>query len=581
MGWIKLIVESNTPTFIGGAKGGSIQDKNEWQKFAERHHRRQWERYKQCERDIAREQHRNPVNRRTISAWKREMQGIIRQTCDQDDIGVEVRPPSFIGAWRFWTRACYGASLPPQQVRELENELFGNTDCGQGAIRLRAGNYWPEDSIDTGERLDLLTEVVEDLTPLIYLGYGMLHYSGVLERPAWKSDTQFDLEVAVNARRFQKIGNQQQRLTPEQRKSDELENWRRLRHILWLWQTFGGIGARSRRGWGSMQIIGVSGQSCLAEIDGQYRNCLRSGSVAPELYQQLQRHFQEEGITLSENLSITPQASGLWRLCDHGNDTDYFIRSDEEGPLKVYDGLTAIPDLEERRYWLEWFTPPQVSDVGQLARHLADRLEQIFGTKYNIAAAPYILATPGADPRSQDSIDIEVGQADYSNFCSYCIVIPDRRYYSWDQALSLLGQKMIEVRSNLARDYAQNSNLLRVKDHNAVLAKLKDNRPLEQLPARAAFGLPHNYFFAGRGDGNFPDSKQDDSKSPRRASPVFLHVIKTTDDSYIPIVLWLKAPLVTTPIDFKGKWRGTSRREPNLSLADWSAVVEFLNALTK
>ena len=35
---------------------------------------------------------------------------------------------------------------------------------------------------------------------------------------------------------------------------DDALAWKDLRHALWLWQTFGGLGARSRRGWGSVQI---------------------------------------------------------------------------------------------------------------------------------------------------------------------------------------------------------------------------------------------------------------------------------------------------------------------------------------
>ena len=128
----------------------------------------------------------------------------------------ELRPPSIRGQLRYWLRAALGGVIGDQNldgVKKAESEVFGSTN-GTGAIRIRTG--W------------LVEPETVSLNPL----------------PHKPSPTRFDGFIA----------NQKFDLTVTQRQGT-LATWLAAVGAMLLMIAFGGLGRRSRRGWGTLQIV--------------------------------------------------------------------------------------------------------------------------------------------------------------------------------------------------------------------------------------------------------------------------------------------------------------------------------------
>lgn len=143
-----------------------------------------------------------------------------------DQQAAELRPPSIRGALRFWFRAMMGGMVGGdwQKVKQLEAQLFGDTNQASGlTIRVNALPL-PLEPWNFRER------------GIVYLGYGL---SGSRTTPArvyvnvtQDSPYEFDLLLLYQDRRMQGV----------------------IVGTLWLLTQFGGLGARTRRGFGGLEI---------------------------------------------------------------------------------------------------------------------------------------------------------------------------------------------------------------------------------------------------------------------------------------------------------------------------------------
>ncbi len=147
---------------------------------------------------------------------------------EQLDSSQALRAPSVKGVLRFWWRALRGG-WPTAKLRQEEACVFGDTDRG------------------TGLRIAVQTTMLRKLSagydagpggsPLSYLGYGPIQY----ERARRSSQA---IRDAVDFGSVFEL-----RLT--HRNADALNQ---AVTALWLWGAVGGIGSRTRRGWGSVSI---------------------------------------------------------------------------------------------------------------------------------------------------------------------------------------------------------------------------------------------------------------------------------------------------------------------------------------
>jgi CRISPR-associated protein Cmr1 len=181
-----------------------------------------------------------------------------------------IRVPSLRGILSFWHRSLL-SHLEPQEVFSRQAALFGSTNRGQG-IRVR----WLEARFQSGE---VRYGRTENLFEHVYLGYGPIQLLKVEDRshPSGRQDiaTSFNSNAcreAILADRLRPEFHFAAQGTPAQIDG--------LKRALLLLHLFGGIGARSRRGWGSVEV----------EIEG--KKVARISSVA-DLSSYLSRSLAE------------------------------------------------------------------------------------------------------------------------------------------------------------------------------------------------------------------------------------------------------------------------------------------------
>ena len=164
--------------------------------------------------------------------------------------GPELRLPSFKGVLRYWWRALawsrYDGDLGV--LRQREDRLFGSADAGQSRILMRLAPTTEPDTVAKDEELTISASSRVQVGPgARYLGYGLMEAfassrketrAGQLQRACLRSpvDSPFDFTVQMRVRG---LGDR------------ELGS---LTNALIALGTLGGMGARSRRGYGSLAL---------------------------------------------------------------------------------------------------------------------------------------------------------------------------------------------------------------------------------------------------------------------------------------------------------------------------------------
>jgi len=167
-----------------------------------------------------------------------------------------IRPPTLGGLLRFWWRASQ-PDLAPAELKEAEAEIFG-----------AAGRYDEDGHPVSGQRLRIVPASAlkpvggackgasQSFPPeLAYLGYGPIGGGGLTTAGLLTTDYRATF-----------------RLIPPAGKETEL--WK----ALWLLNAFGGIGSRSRRGWGGVKVTPANGwPACLPNLGESSLEDLSSG----------------------------------------------------------------------------------------------------------------------------------------------------------------------------------------------------------------------------------------------------------------------------------------------------------------
>jgi len=165
---------------------------------------------------------------------------------------AEIRLPSFKGALRFWWRALawssYGGDLG--HVRQREAELFGSAETGQSKVSMRLEPHDKPRMMKSDEILKSGDQVVGQGAR--YLGYGVMEafgskntgkQAGQITRGCLESPLEFTMQMRL-------------RECEEQLPS--------LKNALICLGALGGMGAKSRKGYGSLvlQRLEVNGEGC-------------------------------------------------------------------------------------------------------------------------------------------------------------------------------------------------------------------------------------------------------------------------------------------------------------------------------
>jgi len=342
----------------------------------------------------------------------------------------EFRVPAIKGCIRYWFRAIYPQSLPDDEKR-----LFGSTDARSPfSLRAKITQTVP------GEKGDGRW----NRSPVAYLGYGVIvrdkHIKkSITQRNFFDSGSQFSLEFIFRTG-----------LGPEDKY--------RILKAFWALCMFGGLGSRSRRGFGSIKINGVK---------------------------------VENSDKLPENLPF------------------YFENRQEF--------INAAGDFVQ-----------DTEEVTDYPEHTA------FSDKFRLIVT-----------RKKDSSMI---------------------------ALENIGKHFQNYRS-----YYGEKNLTN-KDHDLMLDFLKNKKP-QTAPSRAAFGLPHNYFFTKslRFVPAGVDLLENDGKTKgRRGSPLFIHIQEFRNGTACGVITFLPARLIPEGKNIRLSGNG---KTADVAPPDFMAVEKFMDYL--
>ncbi len=184
----------------------------------------------------------------------------------EDD--AEIRAPSVKGALRFWWRALAWARRADKEdatgaiarMRRREHALFGSSDAGQSRVAMRL-------DMKTMPRIVEKDEVLSVGPGARYLGYGVMEAfeskkkgtrPGQLIRPCLEAPFEFSLRIAAR----------------------DAETLNEVEPALRLFGLVGGVGARSRKGYGSLVLTALEGDGIVGWQPPQdietYRNHLSS-----------------------------------------------------------------------------------------------------------------------------------------------------------------------------------------------------------------------------------------------------------------------------------------------------------------
>ena len=146
-----------------------------------------------------------------------------------DQQKAELRLASFKGALRFWWRSMMGGKVNDVAgLHQKEAEIFGSSDqkIGQSKVRMRLIN-------DAAAKPETSASWTRE-KGIQYLGYGVMNFRGVLTRPMIPGGTfTVQLRLAPN-------------LSDEQREQ--------VQNALILLGSIGGMGSKSRKGFGSLTL---------------------------------------------------------------------------------------------------------------------------------------------------------------------------------------------------------------------------------------------------------------------------------------------------------------------------------------
>ena len=154
---------------------------------------------------------------------------------------AELRLPSFKGVLRFWWRALAWSRLKGDltAIKKEEDTLFGSAGGGQARVSMRLGTVPRPETIQVDEILTIPSRDGIVGEGARYLGYGVMHTNrtrdfkaGQLTRACLRAPFRFT--VCMRSRNLNHA---------------EL---RSLRHALSALGVFGGMGAKSRKGYGSL-----------------------------------------------------------------------------------------------------------------------------------------------------------------------------------------------------------------------------------------------------------------------------------------------------------------------------------------
>lgn len=290
--------------------------------------------------------------------------GAITKKADEVKI---IRETEIRGQLRFWWRAIRGGQFSSiEEMKQFEDSIFGNTEK-ESSVKISVSNiteesreiaYWVE------ERTDFYGNTKPDAKSLSkvpsYASFPLQPDKNQRKIIGWKSEefvfgVTFQMKLEVP--KVIKIENEE--------KNIEIE----IEAMLWAWETFGGVGARTRRGFGAIELVGITGNKKNKPLDSKEdEEILRIGKFSSTDFEKffnkkivrLTKDFQGKGvdkdvpyISINSAYKIIPfsKSQQAWEhLIKKLKDFRQFrkMKKDVTGKLKQSISYWSEPDVIRR-----------------------------------------------------------------------------------------------------------------------------------------------------------------------------------------------------------------------------------------
>jgi len=237
-----------------------------------------------------------------------------------DQAKAELRPPSFKGALRFWWRALAWERLRDvKRIRQEEAGLFGSAAQGQASFSLTLSSEALSEESCTGW---------PSSDPRAYGGYGLLETTKTRRRTFILPGSEFTALLCFRRSRLS---------------SDRLQE---LINALTALGLLGGLGGRSRRGWGSLTLTDLADSH-----DGAWRHPATKVDFEERVRQLIEARGPQQASNRNAApppyTSFTPGAS--WAT---GTPVESAVEAHKELLERYREALKATPRDERAEFGL-------------------------------------------------------------------------------------------------------------------------------------------------------------------------------------------------------------------------------------
>jgi len=310
---------------------------------------------------------------------------------------VEIRAPAVKGMLRFWWRAmawarpCYGGDLA--RIREEEAGRFGSTE-GACPFRLRVRLQEGENRQDSGA---VHPQLGGDRAGARYLGYGLVEAfgsrgrgtkPGQLQRPCIEPGARFTVEL----------------LKPKEIENDIVE-------ALKVWGLLGGLGSRTRRGFGSLSLDSIRRNG-----EAQWNGPVEAAGYDRALKETLSEAFAAEGEPPYSAFNAHCRADRLVIADDPCDVLDQLGRAmvryrswGHNG--KIFDSETAEQNFQDDHKWY----------AGQRPEMHPRRV--VFGLPHNYSKKPKHKVKPAVHDRRASPLLLHVHRLDDAQYVGVSLVL--------------------------------------------------------------------------------------------------------------------------------------------------------------
>ncbi len=220
----------------------------------------------------------------------------------QEKEDCDLRPATLRGLLRWWWRTMHAAHLDPKTLKRLETAIWGDAESGSpvriAVSRAKGGGPKQYYRDDPQFRYFLRRPKEQQVTQgLFYASYGMADDPG---KNRWYRPAGASWSVRLDARRGYLLPSEKHGKRQEIAPSAILDQ---ANAALWLLCRFGGVGSRSRKGFGSFNDIDVadigSKEDCIASAKQLRALCKLEGTQ-----RQSQTPALEEALPLLEQDTV-------------------------------------------------------------------------------------------------------------------------------------------------------------------------------------------------------------------------------------------------------------------------------------